>query len=430
VEHIDAITPTPSFPFIPITVELPSAQLDVASHTVLRYFEAERADDKREQADAFDHLVAICYRAVQPYFLRDRHGSLTVIDVPQFDSIKGDRTGHSRRKEGAALDATREWIQGWLLRFLAPYHDKSESELIEVADGDSFRYIGRKCKLRLKSTVCRKYKREENERTIYVAACACGERDIKQRKPRKNYICQCGAVVPYVADEYPAFTGFVGIEAFAAAEDDDEAPGDRIGTNRQVPLSSLATHGPFDEVMLSVENACRIVSANVEQLGRLDLLTGLLAYLSEAEHVEEPYFEGLLTRTIAGMRGVSETAARAYKRKFHRTMDRELFGRNPLIQSIFRELEQESPRPFVASTGSSEYRERKRLLREARQITAEFANDCRAQGLTRSAEQAARGERKALSAEDGLWERLASEPEQDRERFLADYQPKPGPLPS
>ena len=180
--------------------------------------------------------------------------------------------------------------------------------------------------------------------------------------------------------------------------------------------------------MLSVENARRIVLANADELARLDLLTGLLAILMVAEHVEEPYFHGLITRTIAGMRGVSDSAARAYKRRYSKTMVRELEARNPVLQSIFKELEQASPRPFVVSSGSSEYRDRKRLLREARQLTAEFASDCRVQGLKRSGAQAATGERKALSLEDGLWERLASEPERDLERFLHDYQPKPGSL--
>jgi hypothetical protein len=413
VEHIDATTPTAPFPFIPVTIE--PEQLDVASRAVLRYFEAEREADHAELADAFDHLIAICYRAVQPYFLRDRHGSLTIIDVPQFDTIDGHRTGHTLRKEGAAYDATREWIQDWLLKFLKPYRVKSEAELVAAANSDAFRHLGRQCRLRLKDTVCRKLKREQNERTIYVAACACGKRDIKQRKPRKDYVCQCGAKVPYVADEYPAFLGFVGIEAFVspaavpAEEDDDDPPGNRIGTSRQVPLSSLATHVPFEEVMLSVENARRIVLANVDELARLDLLTGLLAYLSVAERVVEPYFKGLVTRKIASMRGVSETAARAYKERFHRAMDRELRVRNPLIQSIFKEIKQESPRPSVTSGGSRDYRERKQLLHEARQLRAEFANDCRAEGLKRSAAQAAKDEGELSSEEGRLWERFGIE---------------------
>lgn len=63
---------------------------DVVSATVLHYFELGRriatgkasADDEVKHADCFDHLVAICYRAVQPYFLRDRHGGLTVAGIP------------------------------------------------------------------------------------------------------------------------------------------------------------------------------------------------------------------------------------------------------------------------------------------------------------------------------------------------------------
>jgi DinB family protein len=248
-----AISP---LPFIPITVELPPKQLDVASRAVLRYFEAELADDKREQADAFDHLVAICYRAVQPYFLRDRHGSPTVIDVPQFNTIDGHRTGHTLRKEGAALDATREWLQGWLLEFLVPYRTLSEPELIAAADSGAFRYVGNLCRLRLKGIVCRQLEREKKD----------------------------------------GFAGFVSLDAPLNDEEDASRTDNLLGTDRQAPISSLAQHVSYDEVMLSVENARKIVLANVDELARLDLLTGLLAILMVAERVEEPYFGGLITR--------------------------------------------------------------------------------------------------------------------------------------
>jgi len=310
VASIHAITPTLSLPFIPLTVELPP-QLDAASRAVLRYFEAEWADDRRAHADAFDHLVAICYRAVQPYFLRDRHGSLTVIDIPQFGSIDGRRTGHTLRKEGAAHDATREWIQAWLLRFLAPY--RTRAELIAAAASGAFRYIGHRCRLRLKSIVCRQLEREKRD----------------------------------------GFAGFISLDVGGEDSDDDGGPIEPFGTNRQAPISSLASHVSYDEFMLSVENAGRIVEANAEALGKLDLLTGLRAYFCQAEHATDAHFEGRVTRAIAHMRGdISESAACAYKRRWAETMKREVEARNPVLQDIFKELQQESPRPFVVPAGS------------------------------------------------------------------------------
>jgi len=42
----------------------------------------------------------------------------------------------------------REWIQEWLLKFLARYHGKSQHELFAAAGAGQFRYLGRLCKLR------------------------------------------------------------------------------------------------------------------------------------------------------------------------------------------------------------------------------------------------------------------------------------------
>lgn len=135
---------------IPVTVYLPPPfvpirqERDEATKAVLRYLEASA-----DQDDAFDHLVGICMRAVRPYFLADRHGSMTVEGVPQFDNVSGGRTGRDVREEGTALAATREWVQEWLLTFLARYRGRSHDELTAAADNDEFKHLGRQCQLRL-----------------------------------------------------------------------------------------------------------------------------------------------------------------------------------------------------------------------------------------------------------------------------------------
>lgn len=302
-----AITPAPPAPFPVVALpDAPPSKRDVVSETVLRYFEAERRADHAEHADAFDRLTAICYRAVQPYFLRDRHGSLTIQKTPQFDSIDGRRTGHHARKEGAAHDVTREWVQCWLLKFLAPYRRKSNEELAALADDGEFRYLGRLCRLRLKEIVCRQLKRESKE----------------------------------------DFTGFVSTEVPALNDNGQVEMAPRLATNRQDAPSSLGDVS-FEEMLCGAEQARRIVLANADELGTLDLFSGLMACLSVADHVTEPHFAGLVTRTIAGLRGVSVRSARAYKHAFRQRVAQELRAGNRVVASIFRELDQESPRPFA-----------------------------------------------------------------------------------
>ena len=344
----------------PISVDLPVPVLprirleperDATTKAVFRYIQAERkaASDRRDHADAFDRLVALCYVAVHPYFLRDRHGAVKVQQTEQeqclvYSNIDGSRTGQKIRKEGTALDATRQWIQGWLLDFLAPYRAKSPEQVIAAADAGKFRYLGLWCRMALKNLVYRQHKREKKDR----------------------------------------FTGFATATEY-------------LGTNEMDAPSTLRPHLPFEQGMAGVENARNVIKANENELERLDLRIGLLAYLSVAEHVTEPHFEGRVTRAIAEMKGVSESAARAYKRQYHEMIERQIAVRNPALQAVINELTQQ-PMSFVAP-GSAENDDNRRLLRESRQLMARYANDCRDQGLSKSAIDAG-GEEKRLRREE------------------------------
>ena len=351
----------------PISVDLPlpilphalfEPERDATTKAVLRYLQAERkaASDRREHADAFDHLVALCYGWTLAkrnkktgvvegrYFLRDRFGSLKIERTPQFSNKDGGRTGYNVREEGLADDVTRAWIQGWLLTFLAPYRAKSPEQVIAAADAGKFRYLGLWCRMALKNLVYRQHKREKKER----------------------------------------FTGFATATEY-------------LGTNEMDAPSTLRPHLPFEQGMAGVENARNVIKANENELERLDLSTGLLAYLSVAEYVTEPHFEGRVTRAIAEMKGVSESAARAYKRQYHETIERQIAARNPALQAVINELTQQ-PMSFVAPE-SAENEDNRRLLRESRQLMAGYANDCRDQGLSKSANDAG-GEEKRLRREE------------------------------
>jgi hypothetical protein len=283
------LAPPPAYPHV--ALEQPR---DATTAAVVRYL---CPGDALEQSDAFDHLVAICYRAVQPFYLRDRRGSLTIIKTPQFDSIKGARTGFNARREGTANAATKAWIQEWLLEFLAPYHGKSADEIAAAENRDEFRFIGRLCRHDLLDAVRAKMA-------------------TKRKRP------------PHVSLDTPV------------AEDGTTLQ-DYIGTDRQGARSSLATGIGFEELLTCVGNIFHAVAANTAELVRLDVLDGLIATLDNAEsleHVTARSYAQLITETIARVRGISPTSARAYKRKFHATMARELAAGNRAVRAVFLEL--------------------------------------------------------------------------------------------
>jgi hypothetical protein len=246
---------------------------DKTTEAVLRYLEASA-----DQADAFDHLVAICWRASRPYLLRDPHGSIIVADVPQFDA--GARTGLTVHDEGKAEAVTRTWVQEWIVEFLAPYHGRPRAELEVAAENYSFRYLGRLCRLRLLDA-------------------------IKATKHRP----------PHVSLE--------------AAE-------------------HLAAPEPKDDFLTCVANVYRLIVANLQGLRRLDLLDGLRAFLGNADQLDDQReYDRLVVESVARTRNVSLQSARAYLRRFHATMARELCAGNRVIRAVFMELEVRSPDTVV-----------------------------------------------------------------------------------
>ena len=288
-------------PHMPLTVLVPPALTrDATTRAVLKYFDAGRGDAPVEHAAAFGHLVAICYKATQekadggPYFLRDRHGSLTVDRLPQSDGA-GKQIGYTIRKEGTAYDTTRQWIVDWLLTHLAPYHGKSEAEITAAADAGGFRHLGWDCRFDL------------------IDEVRSQTRTVKHARP------------PHVSLNAPI------------GEDGDTLV-DQIGTDRQDAPSSLAAHIGIEEVMQCARGAFRAAMANADELRRVDVLDGIRAVLANAEHLEDRYFNGYVTRTIARLRQVSERAARAYKRQFHEVIVREMRSGNPAVRAVFLEL--------------------------------------------------------------------------------------------
>jgi hypothetical protein len=322
-------------------VPKPAPHYDATTRAVLRHLLA----DRDTCAVTFSELMAICWTMTRPLFLTAPDGVVTVRGVPQFSDESGGRTVSMSRQEGTAYDETRGWIKEWLLTFLLPYRKLSANHLEAAAERGEFRYLGRLCRQALADEI-----------------------DSRIRRAKKQN-----------------FKGFVHYDAEVG---DGESLGDYIGTNRQDAASSLAEHSR-EESVAAIQGARRIVMANEEELSRLDLFTGWMAYLLNAEiyvdsNIDSHGFEGAVTRTIASLRGVSLRSASAYKRRFVQAVRRELWAGNRVVRAIVAELSFVPSKPFM-SQGSNEAASNRGLLNEAREIMAGCASEYRQQGLVQSA---------------------------------------------
>ena len=72
------------------------------------------------------------------------------------------------------------------------------------------------------------------------------------------------------------------------------------------------------------------------------------------------------TRSIARIRSGSDSDARACKRKYHQTVERELAARNPALQALLNELTRQ-PMSLVMPSATAESEDNRRLIRESRQ---------------------------------------------------------------
>lgn len=331
---MNSLPAPPAYPHVEL-----EPQRDTATQAVIRYL---TSSDVPERGDAFDDLVALCYGwtkkmrnkqtgVMEPrYFLRDRHGSLKVEPTePEqcftYSDLDGKRTDYTIRNEGDALNVTRLWVQSWILNFLTPYHNQTPDQILAAADSGKFRYLGLWCRMALKKLVYRQQKREAKEQ----------------------------------------FAGHTTVT-------------ENLGTSEMGASSSLRTHMPFNETELAVNEARRVVMANAGPLGELDLLTGLLACLSVAEHVTEPHFDKRVTQAIMDALGVKERAAQKHKQRYYEIIGRELAAGNPVLLAIIAELTA-APPTFIGSTESDEEtkegEDNRRLRRESRQLMAEFARE-------------------------------------------------------
>ena len=277
---------------------LPHAARTQSTQAVLDYF---AATDITEQAKAFIRLAKICRVAVRPYYL------------PEEDTVRiqSRREAHadwrSMRMEGTRDARTWQWIEDWLVKFLAGYQGKTQAELIAAAGNDEFRNIGHDCQCDLVDAVR-------------------AERAHKRYRPR-----HVSLATPVETDE-----GSLTLL-------------DCIGTERQdAPSSWPTSHNSFEESLECVRKTLHAVQANRDELVRLDLLDGLHACLDNAEYFEDDRstiarLNARMVRSISARRHVSRATAYRYLNKFHGTFVREVRAGNPAVRAIVLELSSTPP---------------------------------------------------------------------------------------
>jgi len=119
----------------PPSISAEPSRLDKASLAAVKYLTT--GDE-----DAFDHLVAICWKAKKNLFM------------PVFDY---DFDVFYVGVDDTPSQATRKWIQIFVREFLAPYRDATSEEVRATARRGKFRYIGRLCVLRMIDEIRKRY---------------------------------------------------------------------------------------------------------------------------------------------------------------------------------------------------------------------------------------------------------------------------------
>jgi hypothetical protein len=117
------------------------AGTDITSRTAVEYLTTG-------SEDAFDHLVHICLRAKKKLFIVPLdQGNRMVWDEKTFAKMKdsGQKIYHDDKRS----QTTKEWVQEFVLKFLAPFRNATPEEVLEAAAQGKFRYMGRMCRLRM-----------------------------------------------------------------------------------------------------------------------------------------------------------------------------------------------------------------------------------------------------------------------------------------
>jgi hypothetical protein len=150
------------------------------------------AETESARSTAFHALVRYCRKAVGHLYPPSEYETVA--------SIKTDprvRDGLPTFFADDASTRTTEFIHEWLLEFLLPYCNATFQELTEEAERDTFRYIGRKCRLALIKRI-QKAQRKHGKTRVRRLLDNTFETDDGAAEPLVNFVVRPDAIDPIV----------------------------------------------------------------------------------------------------------------------------------------------------------------------------------------------------------------------------------------
>jgi hypothetical protein len=102
------------------------------------------AENESARSATFSALVKYCTKAADHLYFPSEYETIASVKT---DPVLND--GLPDFFTDNASTRTTEFVQDWLLEFLLPYHTATIEELSEEGKKDTFRFIGRKCRLAL-----------------------------------------------------------------------------------------------------------------------------------------------------------------------------------------------------------------------------------------------------------------------------------------
>jgi len=267
---------------------------DLATLLAFRFL---RPADEQDRDDAFDGLVALCWRA---------KGNLAIFArvwerLPSIARAAGDWDGDSERLPSIAMATgewdgdgsdtggklrlgrtpyacTREFIEDFVLEYFAPYHGQSEAQILDAALRDKFRYIGHRLKGRMTDEIRRRAALKNQEPVPSRFA------DVLENDPESV------GVFP----DYQNYSSSTRSSTLSAATEPRY-------TNSSTPLDFIRAREPSLTDALG-RRSYQVLEAQAE------------AFPGAFQGTEQAA-KSALTRAIARRRAVSEVQARADKRQ-------------------------------------------------------------------------------------------------------------------
>jgi hypothetical protein len=150
------------------------------------------AETESARSTTFRALVKYCKKAVGYLYPPSEYGIIA--------SIKTD----PRLKDGLpaffsddASTRTTEFVQDWVLEFLLPYRNATLEELTQEAEKDTFRFIGRKCRLALIKRIRKVLPKKRGVRVSRMLENPI-ETDDGNAEPLINFVVRPEAIDPII----------------------------------------------------------------------------------------------------------------------------------------------------------------------------------------------------------------------------------------